>query len=124
VREGIVTWSARLPAMELGMPHGQSAASFSVAAVRRPDHRLTITFTDDQTEKPIENAHIRLGPFRAITNACGQAEVLVPGGTYDVKVWHPGYEAPATALDVQGDLALRLAGSALPEEDQSARWMM
>lgn len=123
-REGIVSWRARFPATDIPLPHGEADARFSVAAVRPPECRLTITFADRETEEPIENAHVRLGPFRAITDASGCAELSIPVGRYEVKVWHPAYETPSTTVDINGDVALELPGVNVPEEDPSARWMM
>jgi hypothetical protein len=124
LREGIVSWLARFPATDIPLPHTEAEARFSVAAVGPPECRLTIVFADKETEEPIENAHIRLGAFRAITDARGRAELSIPVGRYEVKVWHPAYETPSTEIDVNGDLALQLPGVNLPEEDPSARWMM
>jgi hypothetical protein len=86
--------------------------------------RLTITFADKETDVPIENADIRLGPFRATTDAGGRAELWIPAGQYEVNVWHRSYEAPPTTLNVNGERVLRLQGITVPEEDPSARWMM
>lgn len=122
--EGIVSWSARFAPADLELPHDEAVACFSFAAVRPPDHRLTITFVEKETEKPIENAHIRLGPFRALTDAGGAAQLSMPKGTYEIKVWHAGYEAPPTTVDIIDDVTLRLVGVAVPEEDPSARFMM
>jgi hypothetical protein len=123
-QEGVFSWSARFPAQETGLAHGEARASFSFAAVRPPDHRLTIRLVEMETEKPIENAHIRLGPFRSQTDACGVAELLMPKGTYEIRVWHAGYEAPPTRVDVFDDVNLRIVGVAVPEEDPSARFML
>ena len=122
--EGIVSWSARFAPADIELPHDDAVACFSFAAVRSPDHRLTITLIEHETEKPIEHAHIRLGPFRSLTDACGVAELSMPKGTYEIRVWHAGYEAPPTTVDVFNDVTLRLVGVAVPEEDPSARFMM
>jgi hypothetical protein len=126
-KPGIASWSVRfLPAeMEGGLPHDEAAASFSFAAVRPPDHRLTITLVDRHASTPIENAHIRLGPFRALTDASGIARVALPKGTYEITVWHAGYETDTATVDIaDADVALRLMGTAVPEEDPSAWWAM
>jgi hypothetical protein len=123
-REGIANWSARLRSVDEGMPHAEATARFSLAAVQPPNCRLSITFTDSETDAPIENANIRLGPFRAVTDERGRAELFLAAGTYEVSVWHPGFEAPPCTLVVDGNLTLQLAGSAVTQEDPSARWMM
>jgi hypothetical protein len=123
-REGIASWRARFPATDIRLPHTEAEARFSIAAVRPPECRLTMTFVDRETEEPIESAHIRLGPFRAVTDASGRAELSIPAGPYEVKVWHHAYETPSTTVEVNGDLALQLHGVSVPEEDPNARWMM
>lgn len=123
-REGIVSWLARFHRTDVPLPHREAQARFSVAAVRPPECRLTITFADKETAQPIDNAHIRLGPFRAITDAAGRAELLIPVGRYEVKIWHTAYQTPHMTVDVDGDVALELSGVNVPEEDPSARWMM
>lgn len=122
--EGIVSWSGRFAPTDIELPHAEAVAWFSFAAVKPPDHRLTITFVEKDTEKPIENAHIRSGPFHALTDAGGAAHLSMPKGTYEIKVWHAGYEAPPTTVAVVDDVTLRLVGVAVPEEDPSARFMM
>jgi hypothetical protein len=124
LNEGIVSWSVRFAPTDTEVPHDEAAASFSFAAVRPPDHQLTITLIEKDTEKPIENAHIRLGAFRTLTDACGVAHLAMPKGTYEVKVWHAAYETAPTTVDVMDDVHLQLVGVAVPEEDPSARWMM
>jgi hypothetical protein len=126
-RPGILSWSVRfLPGQtEDGLPYDEAAASFTFAAVRPPDCRLTITLVDRHASTPIENAHIRLGPFRTLTDASGIARVALPKGTYEITVWHAGYETdPATVDIADADVALRLVGTAVPDEDPSAWWAM
>jgi hypothetical protein len=122
--EGLASWRARLTATGCEVPHDEATAVFSFAVVRPPEHRLTIVITEQDTEVPIERAHVRLGPFRTVTDACGMAEISIPTGTYEVKVWHAGFETPATTVDITADVKLQLAGVAVPEDDSSAPWMM
>ena len=124
LNESVVSWSARFAPADTEVPHDAAAACFSFAAVKPPDHQLTITFIEKDTEKPIENAHIRLGPFRTLTDASGVAQLSMPKGTYEIKVWHAGYEAAPTTVDILNDVTLQLVGVAVPEEDPSARFMM
>lgn len=123
-REGIVSWRARFRATDIRLPHGEAEARFSVAAVRPPECRLTITFAEKETDEPIENAHIRLGPFRAQTDSRGMAQLSLPRGSYEIQVWHAGYEAAPTRVDIMNNMTLQLMGIAVPEEDPSPRWMM
>jgi hypothetical protein len=122
--EGLVRLTARFGGGETELPHGESTAQFSVAVVKRPEHRLTIRIVEQDTSKPIENASVRLGPFRSLTNADGVAEVLIPKGTFEVTVWHAAYETSPMTVEVTRDATLELTGVAVPQEDPSARFMM
>ena len=122
--EGMRSWSVRLLAIESGLPHAESMASFSAPSVKPPDCRLKITFTDKDTDMPIKGADVRLGPFHAITDALGRAELAIPGGCYDVNVWHCDYEVLPVNVQIDDDVTLQLRGIPVPEEDPSARWMM
>jgi hypothetical protein len=124
VREGIVSWQARFVPTRTGLPHAEAMARFSVAAVKPPDFKIAITFADKDTKQPIEHAQIRLGLFRATTDACGRAELSMPRGSYEVKVWHPGYESPPLTVELNENLTLHLPGIQVLEEDPSGRWMM
>jgi hypothetical protein len=121
---GIVCWTARFAGADTELAHGEGVAQFSFAVVQPADHRLTIRLIEKETEKPIENAHVRLGPFRSLTDASGVAELSMPKGTYELKVWHTSYETPPTVVEITDDLTVQLLGVAVPEEDPSARFMM
>lgn len=122
--EGVVSWSARVAGCPTELPHANGRAQFSFAAVGRPDCRLTIRLVEKDTARPIEHAHVRLGPFRACTDAAGIAELSMPRGTYEVTVWHAGYEADPVGVEINDDVQLDLIGVSVPDEDPSARFMM
>lgn len=122
--DGVVSWTARFAGATTELVHSEGVAHFSFAAVKPGDHRLTIRIIDKETEKPIENAHVRLGSFRSLTDASGVAELSMPKGTYEVRVWHAAFEAPPTVVDVTEDLTVQLLAVAVPEEDPNARFMM
>ncbi len=122
--EGLVSWSVQFAAAGLELPHDRSVSSFSLAVVRAPKHRLTVKVVAKETAAPIEDAQVRLGPFRAATDATGRAEVRLPSDTYDVFIWKVGYEAPATTVEVNGDVAVEVQVVTLPAEDPDALWTM
>ena len=122
--EGVVCWTTRFAGAKTALPHGEGRAQFSFATVARPECRLTIRLREKDTARPIENAHVRLGPFRACTDAAGIAELSMPRGQYEITVWHAGYEADPVGVEINGDVQLELLGVAVPEEDPSARFMM
>ena len=67
---------------ELDPPHRGAASPFSVAVVERPEHTLTVKVIAKDDRVPIEDAQIRLGPYRATTDASGRAEVRIAKGRY------------------------------------------
>jgi hypothetical protein len=122
--DGPTCWSARFPATESDLPHDHALAQFTFVAVRPPNHKLTIMIFDKETAAPIENAQVRLGCFRTVTDASGLAELSVPDGHYEVKAWMVAHELCPTTIEVTKDMTLRLEAVALPEEDLGVRWMM
>ena len=43
------------------MPHEDASATFSFWTARPPDHRVTVTVLERDTEAPLENVQVRLG---------------------------------------------------------------
>ena len=60
---GTVTFSVRFDAGDLDEPHQDASSPFNVSVVARPDHTLTVKVASGGM--PIEEAYIRLGPYRA-----------------------------------------------------------
>ena len=73
------------------------------SVVARPDHTLTVKVASGGV--PIEEAIIRLGPYRATTDASGQAAIKLAKGRYELVVWKAGYDTdPRAAHDRRGCL--------------------
>ncbi|HTI72344.1 MAG TPA: hypothetical protein VMF06_20385 [Candidatus Limnocylindria bacterium] len=121
-KEGIVSWTARFAATDSELPHTGARVQFGFAAVLPPEHRLTIKIVEQDTEKPIENVQIRLGPFRSATDECGVAELSMPKGSYEMTIWHPRWESPSTQVEVFEDATIELRSTPVPEDDPDARW--
>jgi hypothetical protein len=121
---GMFSWSVRFDAAELDIPHEDAAASFSIAIVSPPEHKLTVKVFERETATPIADAQVRLGAYRAATGPSGLAEIMMPKGTYDVCVWKVGYEAPASSVTIDADAAVEVAVAAVPEENPDAAWLM
>src|SRR5207302_8959465 len=79
---GLRIWSVKFAAAGLELPHDASSASFSIAVVDPPEHRLTVKVVAKETQAPIEDAVVCLGAYRASTGPFGVAEVMMPKGTY------------------------------------------
>jgi hypothetical protein len=85
-------------------------------------HEICVTVVDKQTNAPIEDAQVRLGFFRAATDANGFARFKVGAGEQRLFVWKAGYDIPEETVNITGDRAFRVVGEAQPEEDPYARW--
>ena len=56
----------------------------------RAEHTLTVTVAAGGA--PLADALVRLGPYRAPTDASGTAKVRLAKGHYELVVWKTGYE--------------------------------
>jgi hypothetical protein len=122
--EGVATWSARFEASELDLPHDGAKTSFSVAVVRPPEHVLSVKVIEQATAAPIPDVELRLGAYRGTTGASGLAEIALPKGRYELRVWKVGFEAPPRPVEVGADAFVEIEALAVPEEDPDARWRM
>jgi hypothetical protein len=121
---GMFSWSVDLAAADLALPHQGSSSRFSIAIVDPPEHRLTIKVVAQETASPVENAHVRLGAYRATTDGAGFAQLMVPKGAYDLNVWKSGYDAPTASIVIDADRAVEIAMALIPEENPDAVWQM
>jgi hypothetical protein len=123
-REGLLTLSARFAGGDVAVPHEGTASEFHIAVARPPEHRLRVKVVARETAAPIEQADIRVGAERAVTDAAGIAEVGMGKGRYELHVWKAGYEAPPTTVEIGADAFVQIEVATLPEEDPDARWKM
>jgi hypothetical protein len=121
-KESVATMTARFSASALTPPHTDASAAFSLAVVRAPDHTLTVTVVETDSAKPIAGVELRLGVYRAVTDASGMATLRVCKGDYQLHIWKVGFEAPATAVTVNNDTAIQVDAVALPEENADRAW--
>ena len=119
---GLHALSADFDARDLDPPHAGASFRFDVMVVEPPEHSVTVKVTDKETAGPVEDAHVRLGPHRAITGASGLAEMRTAKCRFDLRIWKAGYDAPVVAVDIDGDTFVRVEVTAIPEEDPDARW--
>ena len=106
-------------------PHTGAQAAFSFRAAPRPEHRVTVTVHDQETEQPLAAAEVHLGPYRAATDAEGRTRVDVPTGDYDLYVRKAGYTPHTGRVAVTGDVALQVAAAPAPDvdPDDEQLWM-
>ena len=99
--------------------HEAATSAFSFRAVEPLEHAGTVTVTvvDGQTESPLANADVRLGLYRASTDAEGNARIEAPAGDYELYVRRPGYAPYSDPVTVTGDAALRVAATRVTDAD-------
>jgi len=117
---GLATFTARFDAAELDPPHRSASSPFSVSVVARPEHTLTVTVAANGM--PIDEAHIRLGPLCAMTDASGQAEIKLAKGRYELSIYKAGYDAEPVPLVIDADTSVAVEARAEPADDPDAFW--
>jgi hypothetical protein len=117
---GRVTLLARLEPAELEEPHDGTSSPFSVSVVSKAEHLLTVTVASGG--RPVDEAYLRLGPYRATTDAAGVARVKLAKGDYELVVWKAGYDTTPIRLAIAADAAVQVDARALPEDDPDAVW--
>jgi hypothetical protein len=123
--EGIRSWSARFAAPESGLPHEEACAIFSFKTARPPEYCVTVRVTEPNTHAPLDRVDVRLGPYRASTDAHGLASLELPSGAYEVNAWKAGYEVSPRTVEVTGDLVIQLDAKVALERDPDEQrvWM-
>ena len=123
MKEGVVSWSVRFAPAALKIPHDGSSAEFSFAAVRPPEHSVTVKVVEKDTGVPIVNAQVRVGAHRGSTDDSGLATLRTSSGTYDVIAWKAGYQSPSMTVAVTEDVGVQIEAVVIPKEDPDARWL-
>jgi hypothetical protein len=118
-RDGISRWSAAFAAAELTLPHLGSSCEFSFAAVKRPEHKLTVKVVEGEGAVPVADVQVAVGPHRAATDRDGQARIETPTGKYELAVWKAGFAGGPKAVDIDADLTMQVELTRLPEEPKA-----
>lgn len=112
-------------AREATPAHEGAAAAFSFRAVSPPEHRVTVTVRDRDTDALLSGAEVRVGVHRGTTGADGRAQVDARAGVGDLYVRKAGYAPHAGSVEVSGGAALQVVvarvSDADPDEEQV--WM-
>jgi hypothetical protein len=103
--------------------HDAVATRFSIASTAKPEHRLTVAVTERDTAAALAGVEIRLGSFRARTNAAGRAELHVCKGEYQLQLFRTAHVAPPTPIKIVGDASVELTMVHVPEDHPDARWV-
>ena len=121
-KHALHSWTASIEPSELKLPHGQATSRFSFVTVAEPEHSVSVTVVNKQTKEPIPGAQVRLGVYRAETDASGAAKIRVPKGEFSLAVMRPGYKMPERTIAVAKDVRIRIPAEELPPEDPFALW--
>jgi len=116
------SWTASFAPSELRLPHGSAMSRFSFVTVAEPEHSVSVMVVSKETKTPIAGAQVRLGVYRAETDAAGTAKVRVPKGAFPLVVTRPGYKMPERNVEVVKDVRVRISAEELPEQDPHALW--
>jgi len=116
--EGIAVAPSHLAPSHLAPSHERVVSVVRFAAVRPPEHRVTVEVIEKDAGVPMAGVELRLGPFRATTNKAGVAYLHVPGDTYDLCAWKIGYDMLSTTASIATDTTLRLEVMTAPEPEQ------
>jgi hypothetical protein len=119
-RPGTATLAVRFDPTASDPSYRGATLQFDVSVVAKPEHTLTVKVT--AAGEPIEEAYIRLGPYRAITDASGVAQVKMAKGRYELVVWKAGYDMPATPVTIEADAVVPVEAQVLPEDDPDSVW--
>ena len=105
--------------------HEATAAAFSFRAVSPPEHRVTVTVRDRDTDALLPGAEVRVGVHRGTTGADGRARLGARAGAGDLYVRKPGYAPHAGRVEVSGDAALQVVVARVSDADpdEGQVWM-
>ena len=117
MKEGIASWSVRFAPAAQKIPHDGSAAEFSFATVRPPEHSVTVKVVEKGTGVPIADAQVRVGAHRASTDDSGVATLMTSSGTHDVVAWKGGYQSPSMIVAVTEDVGVQIEATVIPKVD-------
>jgi hypothetical protein len=117
---GPAGFSMRFGAAQLDEPHRDAVLAFDVPVVARAEHTVTVNVAVGGA--PVEQAYVRLGPYRGVTDAAGAAAIKVAKGRYELVVWKAGYDAPVMPLTIEADATVAIDAKILPEDDPDSHW--
>ena len=118
--EGEHAWDIRAAAPDTS--HAAATSVLRVMASRPPEHRVTLEVIERGSGAPVGGVELRLGTFRATTDAAGIARIEVPGGAYDVCAWKVGYDLLSNAIHITGDTTIHLDVTPASQPEQPY-WM-
>jgi len=106
-KEGLYTWSAKTPALDVGVPHAEGAVSFGVRIVSPPEYVVTVETVDRASQAPLAGARVVMHPYKAVTDERGVARVRVAKGAYRLFVSQTRYLTFGVPVEVTRDMTTR-----------------
>lgn len=104
--EGRYRWRAVSNGDGLACNHETGEMSFTVNAVPLGMHKLRVEVRDSETGAPIPRAKVVAHPYRALSDADGAAELLLPPGKCRLVVSGPDHFPIQVEGDMNGDKAI------------------
>jgi hypothetical protein len=119
---GLSSWSLRLPATGMPVPHDAASCTFTFLTVPPPEHVVEVRIVEKETRAAIPDAHVRFGAYRAVTDETGLARFAVAGGAHRLYVSKSGYDVPERTVAVNGNEEVQLEAALLPKDNPDAYW--
>jgi hypothetical protein len=110
-------WNARLELARLVPVHRPAAYSFSATSVPSHRYELTVRFLGMPDARPLSRAHVRVGPYHALTDEHGTARLHVHPGAYTVAAWHRIHFPAQQEVVVDGDERVTITAELVPDTD-------
>ena len=105
-------------------PHVPVAVDVHLNVVRPPDRLIRLRAVDAATGAPVARARVVAHPFRALTDAEGQAEIAVPSGSYRVFVSGLQYFPFRAEIDLETEEAVEILAELYVDRpfDETDQW--
>jgi hypothetical protein len=122
---GVFSRSVRFLPTDLDLPHEPAAADFTFRAIEPPRHTVTVQVVPKGTEASMAGIDVRVGPYRATTDAKGEARVGAAEGSHELSVWRIDLEPVSRRADVNADLRVEVEVEPrrVVDEDAERAWM-
>jgi hypothetical protein len=116
---GLYPWSVKCGGKDVGLPHAEGAADFSLRVVGAPECLMTVEAVDRGSQEPLAGAQVALHPYKAVTDDRGFAEIRVAKGAYQLFVAKRRYLTLGLAVDVKADMTARAELDLEPEIERN-----
>jgi len=116
---GLYHWAVKSAGSDVGSPHAEGAATFSVRVVDPPECLVKVEAVDKLSQEPLAGARVALHPYKAITDEGGLAEIRVAKGAYTLFVAKTRYQTLGLPIEVTADMTARAELDLEPEIERN-----